>query len=158
MSSSVPPIRERIVGNRSSVMLTAEPQMGQKWRHKRCWPSTVASYVATGPSRVTASLGKITPIRNAESDYRWQRSHWHSPTLRGSPSYRYRTAPHRQPPVPPAFVSVMVSPPLPPALAATESYLHLLLGARRAGGAKCGSFIVLSHSFLTRPGFSHKGS
>src|SRR5262249_4805881 len=57
---------------------------------------------------VTASLGKITPMRNAEPDGRWQRSHWHSPTRRGSPSYRYRTAPHKHPPVPPLGVESVI--------------------------------------------------
>src|SRR5262245_22696460 len=50
----------------------------------------------------------MTPMRKAEPDCRWQRSHWHSPTRRGFPSYRYRTAPHRQPPVPPLGVDSVI--------------------------------------------------
>src|SRR5260370_32462980 len=96
LSSSVPRITERISGKRSRVIDTADPQVGQKWRHSRFLPSSRVSYVASFPSIVTASRGKMTPIRKADPDCRWQRSHWQSPMVTGSPSYRYRTAPQRQ--------------------------------------------------------------
>src|SRR5713101_8371788 len=108
LSSSVPPIIERISGYRSSVIDTADPQMGQKWRHSRFLPSRRVSYVVSLPSIVTASREKMTPIRNADPDCRWQRSHWQSPMVIGSPSYRYCTAPQRQRPVPPRFVDWVI--------------------------------------------------
>src|SRR6266849_1885290 len=40
LSSSVPPIIERISGYRSRVIDTADPQVGQKWRHSRFLPSS----------------------------------------------------------------------------------------------------------------------
>src|SRR5712664_1336007 len=94
LSSSVPPIIERISGYRSSVIDTADPQVGQKWRHSRFLPSSRVSYVASFPSIVTASLGKMTPIRNADPDCRWQRSHWQTPMVPARP--RTDTALHRR--------------------------------------------------------------
>jgi hypothetical protein len=47
-------------------------------------------------ARKLDARGKMMPIRNADPDCRWQRSHWQSPMVAGSPSYRYRTAPQRQ--------------------------------------------------------------
>src|SRR6266436_5829178 len=38
LSSRVPPIIERIPGYRSRVIETADPQIGQKWRHNRFFP------------------------------------------------------------------------------------------------------------------------
>jgi hypothetical protein len=84
LSSSVPPIIERISGYRSRVIDTADPQVGQKWRHSRFLPSSRVSYVASFPSIVTSSLGKMTPIRNADPDCRWQRSHWQTPMVTSS--------------------------------------------------------------------------
>src|SRR5262245_13652358 len=52
-------------------------------------------------------------MRKAEPDWRWQRSHWQSPVVVGSPSYRYCTAPHKQRPVPPPNVDLVIDgPPL----------------------------------------------
>ena len=42
LSSSVPPIIERISGYLSRVIDTADPQTGQKWR-RYAWPPTVVS-------------------------------------------------------------------------------------------------------------------
>jgi hypothetical protein len=69
LSSSVPPIIDRIAGKRSRVIDMADPQTGQKWRHSR-FPSVSNSKVANLPSIVTASFGKITPIRKDDPDCR----------------------------------------------------------------------------------------
>src|SRR6266851_2378952 len=66
LSSSVPPVIERISGYRSRVIDTADPQVGQKWRDSRFFPSSRVSYVVSLPSIVTASRGKMTPIKNAD--------------------------------------------------------------------------------------------
>ena len=58
LSSSAPLIMARIVGLRSSVIVTAGPQTGQKWRPSRGLSSTLASQVAQVPLTATASLGK----------------------------------------------------------------------------------------------------
>jgi hypothetical protein len=70
LSSRVPPIIERIPGYRSRVIETADPQIGQKWRHNLFFPSSLDSYVVSFPTIVTASLGKMTPIRKADPDWR----------------------------------------------------------------------------------------
>ena len=46
------------------------------------------------------------------SEMRCIKSVWQSPIVNGSPSYRYRTVPHKQRPVPPLVVDVLIAIPL----------------------------------------------
>jgi hypothetical protein len=87
LSSRVPPINEQRSGYLSNMIDTAEPHVGQKCRSSER-PLISNLYIVSLPWIRTLSFGNTTPIRNAEPDCRWQRSHWHRPIAIGSPSYQ----------------------------------------------------------------------